>query len=66
MSLLALKPRTLIGIALFILLAAIALSDSRDARVMLLAPAAALFTFHTALYGLEYDNWVKGSSRKSA
>lgn len=65
MSLLALKPRTFIGIALFLLLAAIALSDSRDARVILLAPAAVLFTLNTALYGLEYDNWVKGTRKAS-
>ncbi len=54
-----LNPRTSIGITLFVLLAAIALAESRDVRVLLLAPAAVLFTFHTALYGLEYDSWAR-------
>lgn len=55
--------RLIIGITLFVLLATLALSENRDVRIVLLAPAAVLFTFHTAVYGLEYDSWMR-SSRK--
>lgn len=61
---LALRSRSTIGILLFLLLAAIALSDSRDLRIILLAPAAVIFTLHTALYGLEYDALTKINSAK--
>ena len=56
-------PRAAIGITLFMLFAVIALSDSRDLRFILLAPAAVLFTFHTALYGLEYDYFTRKSRK---
>lgn len=59
MSFAAFRPRTWLGITLFMLFTVIALSDSRDVRFILLAPAAVLFTFHTALYGLEYDDWMR-------
>ena len=49
----------MLGISLFLVFAAIAFIESRDTRILLLAPAAVLFTFHTALYGLEYDEWMK-------
>jgi len=61
--LLALKARTQVGILLFLMLAFVALSENRDLRIIMLAPAAVLFTFHTALYGLEYDGWARGGAK---
>lgn len=57
--LLSLRPHLFASIALFLVLAVMAVSDDFKTRGMLIAPAIVLFFAALALYGLEYDALAK-------
>jgi len=61
--LLALKPHFLCALAMFMLIAWMAVEESRVTRGLLIAPITLLFLGIVIFYGLEYDAFVQANGR---
>lgn len=58
-TLLSVRPHFFAALAMFLLVAHMTQEQSRQARVLLIAPVAALFVLYAVLFALEYEELSK-------